>query len=120
MSFAFDCLLATYLLLASLTIWCAQATTSLITVTIDAEPAVGPRMPGAGKAGALLRMLEPSLASLPHALGSVSCLVAALALVVGTPFDIHYAAIAALGVALYLILINISHLIEDWQHGVRP
>ena len=32
--------------------------------------------------------------------------------------DSRYAAIAAFGVALYLILINLTHLIEDWQHGV--
>jgi len=117
-SFAFDCLLAAYLLLASLTIWCAQATTTVLTVKAGPEPASGFNLPGTGAAQAILRVVEPGLASLPHALGSLGCLIAAFSLIVGAPFDIRYAAIAAFGVALYLILINLTHLIEDWQEGV--
>jgi hypothetical protein len=113
-SFAFDCLLASYLLLASLTIWCARSTTSLIPVKTGAQTADGPTMPGE----ALLRLVEPAIASTPHALGSLGLLVAGLALLVGTPFDIRYAAICALSVALYLAVINLSFLIEDWQRGV--
>ena len=118
MSFAFDCLLASYLLLASLTIWCAQATTSLLAVKTQPELNHGPRLPGAGQAQALLRIVEPCLASLPHAMGSLACLIAALSLMIGAPFDLRYAAIAVFAVALYLVLINLSHLIEDWQHGL--
>lgn len=113
-----DCLLASYLLLASLTIWCAQVTTTSMAVETGLEPAHGPHPFRSGQAQALLRAVEPCLASLPHAMGSLACLVAALALLIGTPFDIRYAAIASLGVALYLVLINLTHLIEDWQHGV--
>ena len=118
MSLAFDCLLASYLLLASLTIWCAQATTTVLTMKAGPEPAHGPRLPGAGQAQAVLRFVEPCLASLPHAMGSLACLVAALSLMIGAPFDIRYAAIAVFGVALYLVLINLTHLIEDWRDGV--
>ena len=118
MSFAFDCLLASYLLLASLTIWCAQATTTVLTVEAKPLPAGGRPGPHQAAAHAALRIVEPALASLPHALGSLGCLVAALALCVGTPFDIRYAAICAFAVALYLVLINLSHLIEDWRAGV--
>ena len=118
MSFAFDCLLASYLVLASLTIWCAQATTRLIAVEPGLEPADGRKGLGASQAQALLRIVEPCLASIPHALGSVACLIAALSLTIGAPFDLRYAAIAVFGVALYLVLINITHLVEDWQHGV--
>lgn len=114
MSFAFDCLLTGYLLVASLTIWCAQATTTVLTVTTGPVPAHGPRAAGS----AILRYVEPGLASLPHALGSLGCLIGALSLSVGAPFDLHYAAIAVFGVALYLVLINLTHLIEDWQNGV--
>ena len=114
MSFAFDCFLAGYLLLASLTIWCAQTTATVLTAKSAPEPAFGPSLPASG----VLRLVETGVAVLPNALGALGCLVAALALVVGTPFDIRYAAIAALGVALYLMLINIAHLIEDWHHGV--
>lgn len=119
MSFAFDCLLASYLLVASLTIWCAQASTvSVLTVKVDPQLAGGPPVARTGSGPALLRIVEPCLASLPHALGSLACLIAALALCVGTPFDIRYAAICAFAVALYLVLINLSHLIEDWRDGV--
>lgn len=114
MSFALDCALAAYLLLASLTIWCAQAATTVLTVATGPVPAHAPQLPGT----AILRIVEPGLASLPNALGSMACLIAALALMVGAPFDIRYAAIAAFGVALYLVLINLTHLIEDWQNGV--
>jgi len=117
-SFAFDCLLSAYLLLASLTIWCAQATTSVLTVTtgpVSAQvSAPGPRFSGT----ALLRLVEPGLASLPNAMGSLSCLIAAFTLTIGAPFDPRYSAIAVLGVALYLVMVNLSHLIEDWQNGV--
>ncbi len=102
------------MLLASLTIWCARATASLIPVKTGAQTADGPVMPGE----ALLRLIEPAVVSLPHALGSLGCLIAGLALLVGTPFDIRYAAIAGLGVALYLAVINLAYLIEDWQRGV--
>ena len=118
MSFAFDCLLASYLLLSSLTIWCAQSTVTVLTVEAKSLPAGGRPGPAAGAAYAALRVVEPALASLPHALGSLGCLVAALALFAGTPFDIRYAAICAFAVALYLVLINLSHLIEDWRAGV--
>ena len=114
MSFALDCLLSAYLLLASLTIWCAQATTTVLTVTTGPVSAHGPRLPGT----ALLRLVQPGLASLPNAMGSLSCLIAAFTLTIGAPFDAHYAAIAVLGVALYLVMINLTHLIEDWQSGV--
>ena len=72
MSFALDCLLTSYLLLASLTIWCAQATSTVFTVQTGPVPAHGPRPPGFRPAQALLRIVEPSLASLPHALGSLA------------------------------------------------
>lgn len=117
MSFAFDCLLASYLLLASLTIWCAEAT-SLLAAKSDLVADRGPRFPGVDQAQAVLRIVEPCLASLPNAMGSLACLVAALSLVIGAPFDLRYAAIAVGAVALYLVLINLTHLIEDWQHGV--
>ena len=67
---------------------------------------------------ALLRLVEPAILSIPHALGSLGLLIAGLALLVGTPFDIRYAAVCALTVALYLGVINLSFLIEDWQRGV--
>ena len=118
MSFAFDCLLASYLVLASLTIWCAQAVTRLIAVEGGLEPADGPAATRVNPARALLRIVEPCLASLPHALGSLACFIAALSLTIGAPFDLRYAAVAVFGVALYLILINLTHLIEDWQLGV--
>jgi hypothetical protein len=113
-SFAFDCLLASYLLLASLTIWCARSSTSLVPVKTGVQTADGPTMPGE----ALLRLVEPAIASTPHALGSLGLLVAGLALLVGTPFDIRYAAVCALAVSLYLAVVNLSFLIEDWQRGV--
>ncbi len=114
MSFALDCLLASYLLLASLTIWCARSTSSAAVVKTGVQTADGPVLPGE----ALLRMVEPAVMSLPHALGSLGLLIAGLALLVGTPFDIRYAAICAMSVALYLGVINLSYLIEDWQRGV--
>lgn len=113
-SFAFDCVLASYLLLASLTIWCAQA-------RVTAFPVETPALPGASDAPdptRMLRIVEPAVASIPHALGSLACMVAALALVMGTPFDPRYAAVGALAVSLYLMLLNLSHLIEDWDAGV--
>jgi hypothetical protein len=113
-SFAFDCLMASYLLLASLTIWCARSTTSVASVKTGVQTADGPAMPGE----ALLRLVEPAVTSIPHALGSLGLLIAGLALLVGTPFDIRYAAICALAVSLYLAVINLSFLIEDWQRGV--
>jgi hypothetical protein len=113
-SFAFDCLLASYLLLASLTIWCARSTSTMARVKTGVQTADGPTMPGE----ALLRRVEPAIMSVPHALGSLGLLVAGLALLVGTPFDIRYAGICALAVALYLAVINLSFLIEDWQRGV--
>ena len=106
--------MASYLLLASLTIWCARSTTSAAVVKTGVQTADGPVLPGE----ALLRLVEPAVMSLPHALGSLGLLIAGLALLVGTPFDIRYAAICALSVALYLGVINLSYLIEDWQRGV--
>jgi len=117
---AFDCLLAAYLLLASLTIWCAQASITVLIVQTGPVPAHGSGLPVTRSAETVLRVVAQGLAALPYGLGSLACLVAALALLVGTPFDIRYAAIAVFGVALYLTLINLTHLIEDWQHGVPP
>jgi hypothetical protein len=114
-SFALDCFLAGYLLLASLTIWCGQTRSSLIGIK-GAQVVDGPGPAHAGLA--VLRVVEPALASLPHALGSLACLIAGLAFLVGTPFDIRYAAIGALAVALYLLVVNLAFLIEDWQRGV--
>ena len=102
------------MLLASLTIWCARSSASIIPVESAAQTAAGPVLAGQ----AVLRLVEPALASLPHALGSLGCLIAGLALLVGTPFDIRYAAIAGLGVALYFGVINLAYLIEDWHRGV--
>lgn len=115
LSYALDCLLASYMLLASLTIWCARSSVSLVPVPAQGRP-VG-AAPGAGRA--MLRIVEPTLMSLPNALGSLGCLVAGLALIQGAPFDIRYAAIGAMAVALYLAVINLSYLIEDWQRGVE-
>ena len=106
--------MASYLLLASLTIWCARSTSSVAVVKTGVQTADGPAMPGQ----ALLRLFEPAIMSIPHALGSLGLLIAGLALLVGTPFDIRYAAVCALSVALYLAVINLSFLIEDWQRGV--
>jgi len=117
-SFAFDCLLASYLMLASLTIWCAQVTSRLASLDPELETAQGPMALGKRQADAVIRFVEPCLASLPHALGSLACLIGALSLTVGAPFDLRYAAIAVLGVAFYLVLINFTHLTEDWQNGV--
>jgi hypothetical protein len=108
------------MLLASLTIWCSQTTLSVVSVPAGPQPADGMGLTAPSPAMVVVRYVEPALASLPHALGSLSCLVAGLALLVGTPFDQRYAAIAAFGVALYLVMINLSHLIEDWQNGVAP
>ena len=118
MTVVIDGLLAGYLLLASLTIWCAQANGRQIAVKVDRQLAGGPQLAPRVAGMAVLRIVEPCLASLPHALGSLGCLIAALALLVGTPFDIHYAAISAFAVALYLVLVNLSHLIDDWRDGV--
>jgi hypothetical protein len=109
-----DCLLASYLLVASLTIWCARSTSAAAVIKTGVQTADGPAFAGE----ALLRKVEPVLASIPHALGSFGLLVAGLALLVGTPFDIRYAAICVMAVALYLTVINLSYLIEDWQRGV--
>ena len=106
--------MASYLLLASLTIWCARSTSSVAVVKTGVQTADGPAMPGQ----ALLRLVEPAIMSIPHALGSLGLLIAGLALLVGTPFDIRYAAVCALSVARYLAVINLSFLIEDWQRGV--
>jgi len=113
-SFTFDCLLASYLLLASLTIWCARSTSALAAVKTGVQTADGPAV----SSESLLRRVEPAILSLPHALGSLGLLIAGLALLVGTPFDIRYAGVCALSVALYLAVINLSFLIEDWQRGV--
>ena len=120
MSLAFDCLLASYLLLASLTIWCAQSTASVYSIATDTQLAGASRLRHAGSVQAALRAITPCLAALPHALGSLGCLIAALALLVGTPFDIRYAAVGVLAVGLYFLMINLSHLIEDWHNGVSP
>ena len=118
MSFIFDCILSSYLLVASLTIWCAQTTPRSVTVETGLETVLRSQSPGVRPAKTALSVVEPALASLPHALGSLGCLIAALALTIGAPFELRYAAVAVFGVAAYLILINLSHLIEDWQNGV--
>lgn len=108
--------MASYLLLASLTIWCARNTATAFQLKTGPQIADGPSW--ISSTSALLRIVEPALASLPHVLGSLACLVAGLALCVGAPFDLRYAAVGALAVALYLTVVNLAYLIEDWQRGV--